>query len=213
MGSLPGRVMNRTVVYSSFIDQETSRPMPLDRKFSSLLVDQGINRVVVGHKPQGDTPLLMQCPYGLKVIMSDSSYAKSSTRWPGESVFTKNYSGPTRGDTRGDVTSETVLTIDGEHGYNIDNNDRSAKKSKLFIHGTWSNGQHYAFDWNDDSEISSYLGLETKDQWWVKGVMNGVNKSTQEGFTFLLSKAKGFDVYNKCISHSDLVNKFVDFRT
>ena len=63
------------------------------------------------------------------------------------------------------------------------------------------------------SEISSYLGLETKDQWWVKGVVNGVNKSTQEGFTFLLSKAKGFDVYNKYISHSDLVNKFVDFRT
>lgn len=205
MGSLPGRVKNRTVVYSSFVDQETGKPIIPDREFSSLLVDQGVNKIVVGHKPQGDAPLLMQCPYELKVIMGDSSYSKSGTRWPGKPTENKNYRGPIRGDTRGNVTSEIIFNIDENDGIEI-------SKSNIFIHGNCSDDQSYAFEWNDDSEFSGYLGLKTKDDWWVKGVMKGDYNTCKEA-KFLLSKSKGFDVYNEYIGHNDLIRKFVDFRT
>ena len=204
MGSLPGGVKNRTVVYSSYVDHETSKPIPPDPEFSSFLVDEGINKIVVGHKPQGDAPLLMQCSYGLKVMMGDSSYAKSGTRWPGKLSEVKNYSGPIRGDTRGNVTSEIVFSIDN-------NEHKNSIKSNVFIHGICSDGQNYAFDWNDDSEFSDYLGLKTKDDWWVKGIMENYDSTCKEK-RFLLSKSKGFDVYNKYIGHSELARKFVEFR-
>ena len=205
MGSLPGRVKNRTVVYSSFIDQETSRPISPDREFASFLVGQGINKIVVGHKPQGDAPLLMQCPHQLKVIMADSSYAKSGTKWLGKPTDTKQHSGPVRGDTRGNVTSEIVFTIDKS-------NNVESTKSNVFIHGNCSDDQKYAFDWNDNSQYSNYLGLKTKDDWWVKGVMKKDCRNAANELKFLLSRSKGFDVYNEYIGHDDLVSKFVDFR-
>ena len=77
MGMLPGRETNHTVIYSSFVDQQSSSPLIPDSYFASKLVDQGVKRIVVGHKPQGDAPLPIQGPHGLKIIMADSSYAKS----------------------------------------------------------------------------------------------------------------------------------------
>ena len=57
----------------------------------------------------------------------------------------------------------------------------------------------------------NYIGLETRDGWWVKGIMKISGDDGEP--KFLLSKAQGFEVCNDYMGYNELRDKLIGFRT
>lgn len=56
MGSLPDKSRNPTVIYTSYL--EGGKPVLLTTKVAQWLQRDGISRIIVGHQPNGDAPLI-----------------------------------------------------------------------------------------------------------------------------------------------------------
>ena len=88
------RTQGRTVIVSTFFDAKTGAPTPPDASVARYLNRSGVHRVIVGHKPFGDSPTVIDQP-GLEVVSADQSYAD-----------------PRAKDNRGAAVSETLVRRD-----------------------------------------------------------------------------------------------------
>ena len=93
-------------------------------------------RVVTGHQPHGDAPLIIQCAEEVQVISGDTSYAAAVQYRPSNymenmSLATTHCSRPCPvGSTRGIAVSEVSISHAGV----------SATSSQVRIHGVLNNG-------------------------------------------------------------------------
>ena len=78
MGAAPDKSDTATIIYCSYL--ENGAPAPLSKAVADWLLQSGVRRVVVGHQPQGDAPLIQDC-HGVQTISVDTSYAKEVS-WP-----------------------------------------------------------------------------------------------------------------------------------
>lgn len=62
-----------SVIYARFSD-ETGNPSPPSRSLVGRLKDNGIYRIIVGHTPTGDHPIIVK-ESGLEIILADNSYS------------------------------------------------------------------------------------------------------------------------------------------
>lgn len=65
---------NPTVIYTSYL-LNGSPVWPSDRA-TEWLARGGVTKLVVGHQPMGDSPLILTSPGGLNVISADTCYSK-----------------------------------------------------------------------------------------------------------------------------------------
>ena len=82
MGATPDKSDTATIVYCSYL--ENGAPAPHSKAVANWLLQSGLRRVVVGHQPQGDAPLIQDC-HGVQTISVDTSYAKDVS-WPRKST-------------------------------------------------------------------------------------------------------------------------------
>ena len=73
-----------------------------------MLVEEGIEVIVAGHRPHGDMPLILQAPHGLKLVTGDTSYAMNVQWYPADPKPGSKV-GSSKVDTRGDVVSEVLF--------------------------------------------------------------------------------------------------------
>lgn len=71
MGRLVDGTLNPSVIYSSYLQQvpkqvPLTRPAPLSELAADWLKRGGVDKVVVGHQPVGDAPLVMKA-HGIEV--------------------------------------------------------------------------------------------------------------------------------------------------
>lgn len=71
MGRLADGTLNPSVIYASYLQQihgkvPVTKQVPLSAKTADWLKQGGVNKVVVGHQPVGDVPLLMK-EHGVQV--------------------------------------------------------------------------------------------------------------------------------------------------
>ena len=53
---------------------------PMDQSVANWLLENGIHRVVVGHKPLGDSPAILSSRYtGVEIVSADTSYSDTSS--------------------------------------------------------------------------------------------------------------------------------------
>lgn len=119
---------------------------PKDPEVAAWLLKNQIRRVVVGHKPSGDSPAVLSAAYtGVEIVSGDTSF--SDTRAP---------------DNRG--IAVTSLDISGE----------SAVANHLEFHGILRDGvmhrgrQHTLGGAEEGRGGDPLLGTETEDGWWYK---------------------------------------------
>jgi len=120
---------------------------PRDPKVAAWLKDDGIRRVVVGHKPTGDCPAVLSAAYtGVEIVSGDTSYSDTSAD-----------------DNRGLALPN--IEIVGE----------SKADNQLEISGRLSDGREYHSVFNrlhgdeiDKTVGDSNLGIETRDGYWIK---------------------------------------------
>lgn len=73
MGANPDKSDTATIIYCSYL--ENGAPAAHSKAVADWLLQSGVRRVVVGHQPQGDAPLIQDL-HGVQTISVDTSYAK-----------------------------------------------------------------------------------------------------------------------------------------
>jgi hypothetical protein len=131
---------------------------PLDDTVASWLLEHGIRRVVVGHKPTGDCPAVLSSRYtGAEIVSADTSFSDT-----------------TADDNRG----QAVAVVEIVGGSSTDNH--------LELCGTFQDGTNYrchftrlhiinnntvganAASVDEFDEGDANLGTQLQDGWWIK---------------------------------------------
>ena len=120
---------------------------PLDPMVANWLKKDGIQRVMVGHKPTGDCAAILSALYtGVEIISADTSFSDTTAK-----------------DNRGQAVAGVELV------------GKSPNDNQLRVSGTLSDGMAYTTigvrlhpDGVDASTGDIYLGLQLEDGWWIK---------------------------------------------
>lgn len=139
----------KSMIYSDgFVGTDGFAPRYPDPEVIDLLEDAGVTRVLVGHRPQGDTPTTLRCPSGLLVIVADTSFSDPGAD---KAYNPSNFRGAafsTVKVTKTDVTVDGVTAKNGCHRFRL-------------------NKKHIG-----DEPIPDYLvGRQLEDETWVKTVL------------------------------------------
>ena len=190
MGPNKDGTTNTTVIYCNYL--VNGKPTPMDASLTKWLQEGGVNRIVVGHQPHGDAPLVIQCANGVQVITGDTSYAKDVKYQSNPAIGSINLVPPHRlkdaadYGTRGIACSEILLSPShAQFGCSV-----------LRIRGNLQNGLEYDFI-VPDGLLNDRIGLASSDGWWVKG-----DAPTGEGY--YLSRQEGFRVDNTFVSKDQI---------
>lgn len=199
MGSLPGEIENPTLCYDSFLVE--GAPSEPDSNVIKFMKQSGILRILAGHQPHGDAPLVISTD-SFQVLTGDTSYARN-VMWDhsygseSSNLFHKlvsmgecsSVSPQDVNDTRGRAVSEILICFDGN----------SLPSSCVNIHGFNSDG--FAFDFT----LNEYIGKKTKEDWWVK-LMFRVNNNGPHNLknVYMLTKSHGRRVYNTLLDEDEM---------
>lgn len=210
------KVNNPSVIYSSYMDR--GMPVAVDEGVANTILGSGFKRIIVGHQPHGDAPTPIE-RHGLQIIMGDTSYS-ANTLWtfttPGakEETWAKasdellsepalELTGvPTPKDnSRGIAVSEVVIAFD-ESSPTV-----GESVSRVFCHGTLSDGSTYSFEQPEAGEQNKYLGkMNASNSWMVKAsnvtVKNGPLAGTDDAY--LMCRGEGFNFKNKFVASADI---------
>ena len=190
-GSVPGGKRMDTVVYANFLEDGHATPPPAE--VQGFLRRSGIARVIVGHQPHGDAPSIMRLggaqvgSADLEVITADTSFS-AFTEWPGApeaAASVKDACSEAGGGARGCAVAEVCVV-----------QQAGQRSSRTFVHGRLSSGQGFGF-WSDHAHV----GRQTATGWWVKAAL-GQEEGEQQHF--LLSRGKGYTVYNRVASADEV---------
>jgi hypothetical protein len=163
---------NRTVVYSDNL--KNGNGQYINTKVIKYLNKDGISSIISGHRPHGDCPLVLRSK-NLTAVSADISYSDKGhiSKWGI--------------DNRGSAVCEVLLYINGD----------------IQIHGILSDKSKYNYiiknkgskDTSNSSKYDKYIGIQLKNNYWVKNVKKS---------KYLISYAKGFELDEKWISIKEL---------
>lgn len=204
MAVLPDLTTNPTAVYSSYM--QGGKPRIPDARVLRCLSKNGISRVVVGHQPIGDMPVVLRADTKdtpVQILSCDTSYS-TDVQWEGEGEgadktgvsppFAQQHSSPPPSSppppsaircTRGGSVTELLLSIPEEGG------------STGRVHGILSNGQSYDMELPDPADMGALVGSQLSDGWLVRAEFPSTKAC-------LVSHQDGFKVVNKIV-HKDAV--------
>ena len=163
---------NRTVVYSDNL--KNGNGQYINTKVIKYLNKDGISSIISGHRPHGDCPLVLRSK-NLTAVSADISYSDRGhiSKWGI--------------DNRGSAVCEVLLYINGD----------------IQVHGILSDKSKYNYiiknkgskDTSNSSKYDKYIGIQLKNNYWVKNVKKS---------KYLISYAKGFELDEKWISIKEL---------
>jgi len=151
---------------------------PRDETWASWLREHGVRRVIVGHKPSGDSPAVLSSRYtGVEVLSADTSY-----------------SDPQTGDGRGGAVAGILLrgeSLDAMHSVVFGVlRDGSVHEATL---PTLSGGQ-------DGRGGDPFVGVELADGWWVKARL----KKAEPEASYLLCRGEFRTVNYRVVSATEV---------
>ena len=165
---------NRTVVYADNL--KNGNGQYINNKVIKYLNKGEIYSIISGHRPHGDCPLVLRSK-NLTAVSADISYSDRGhiSKWGI--------------DNRGSAVCEVLLYINGD----------------IQIHGILRDKSKYNYiiknkkseDTSKSSKYDKYVGIQLKNNYWVKNVKNS---------KYLISYAEGFELDEKWISIKELMS-------
>ena len=137
----------------------------------------GVERVLVGHAPHGQSPLVMRSPQGVDYLACDSSYSDMKAK-----------SNAPRGQAASAVT--IVKDADGNESVNVD--------------GQLADGTKIAFDVAAGGGGDPFVGRETTDGFWVKA---RIADGEADAGKYVLCKEKGFVLEHETVASDALESR------
>jgi hypothetical protein len=170
-------------------DMERTNPLafeavssdPMDQSVADWLLKDGIQRVVVGHKPTGDCPAVLSALYtGVEIVSADTSFSDTSA-----------------GDQRGKALA--LVEIVGA----------SDTDNQLALSGFLRDGSQYstAFvrlhpEGVDSSAGDPYLGKQVGEEgWWIKATVDS---------RYYLTRGKGRKVEYDSVPQTSILKEPLD---
>lgn len=170
-------------------DMERTNPLafekvssdPMDQRVADWLLKDGIQRVVVGHKPTGDCPAVLSALYtGVEIVSADTSFSDTSA-----------------GDNRGKALA--LVEIIGA----------SSTDNSLELSGFLRNGSRYSTvfvrlhpEGVDISSGDPNLGKRVGEEgWWIKSAVDGQYHLTRGNGR----KVEYHSVPQRCIANEEIV--------
>mmetsp|Transcript_103272 Transcript_103272/g.182924 ORF Transcript_103272/g.182924 Transcript_103272/m.182924 type:complete len:594 (+) Transcript_103272:2-1783(+) len=155
---------------------------PMSSAVARYLLEGGVRRIVVGHKPSGDAPAVLRIPgpdeLGFEVISADTNYATTKTK-----------------NLRGGSWCEVRVSVPSP----------AESSSRARLRGNLADGTG-AYDFslaalgcklgsNADASGDSLVGRQTSDGWWVRvrldsSMAGGQDESAAQ---YMLSRGSGRD--------------------
>ena len=162
-----------TAVYANFLD-EKGAPAKISNEVSDWLAKGGIHKLIVGHQPHGDCPIVIQCDRGITVCGGDTSYAVGVKYVKNEAMGNLELGNPVKDrkigaiqkpNTRGVACSDILLYF--KEGV-----------STMRIKGCLNTFQKYdfIFDRKIRDGKKQVVGTPTVDGWWIKGEIPATRK-------------------------------------
>ncbi|KAL1503822.1 hypothetical protein AB1Y20_012289 [Prymnesium parvum] len=155
---------------------------PRDQRVADWLASASIRRVVVGHKPSGDSPAVLSSRYtGVELISADTSYAD-----------------PQAADGRGQSVACVLL-----RGPSLDENHS-------LVYGTLADGRRHearlaTLGGAADGEGGDpHVGVELEDGWWVKARL--CEEGAGGGARYVCCRGAGREVEYKEVPEEELVH-------
>ena len=173
---------------------------PMDQSVANWLLENGIHRVVVGHKPLGDSPAILSSRYtGVEIVSADTSYSDtSSPDNRGSALSIVEIVGSSQNDNRLEVKG---TFHDGTSYHNVYprliSKGRGTSKSDNQVDGVEND--------TVDHDVSKLLGtlLEDGSGWWIKAAT-----STH----FRLCRGTGRLVEYKNVAKLELIQNLAELR-
>ena len=162
---------------------------PADPVVAEWLSSNGIQRVVVGHKPTGDCPSVLSAVHtGVEIVSADTSFSDTSAV-----------------DKRGCAHCSVELC------------GSSPLDNRLRLVGTLRDGRSYDCEFHrlypgggiDGTVGDPHLGRQVRDGWWVKASTKAArevdgDEDAEKCYDYWLTRGKGRFVEYKCIEASKL---------
>lgn len=206
---------NPTVIYATYVGNQPTIPSDFVRNYCKR---EGIRRIVVGHQPIGDSPLILSTD-DLTVICGDTSYASQvkwlptdtaiyeadtseNSKYAAMSIFSESMLDlfyyripPPYASTRGIAVNEVLIEIpiqDFEKNLGV--------VSSVTLRGVLSNGIVYENRFDSAADLP-LLGREF-DGWWAKGYLKPRGSVDEEHI--VVTKRDGFSMTNKIVKSGEL---------
>jgi len=167
MRDCPDGTRQPSVIYNGWLDDEYQPTLAPDAATVAWLREAGVQRVVCGHQPHGDAPLVLRLAGGIDVVTADITYARE-TLWLGAQA-------------KGDEMSECPACCEVLLGPG-DGEGR--------VHGVLSNGQAFEASLEDP-----LIGSITADGWRVKARTQAHNG--EGGQLVLMSRNEKYTFENR----------------
>ena len=137
-----GGAQGQSIVYATW-QEPLKVPAVVDERVIKYLNQSGIDRVISGHQPYGDAPMVIRASApssngGIDVISADTSWCSEE--------------GP---NYRGKAVSEVYLDLT-DIGHVGD-------KGRAYVHGAREDGTEYGYCIDEDPWVGTLL----TDRWWV----------------------------------------------
>jgi hypothetical protein len=179
---------NKTVVYSDNL--KNGNGQYINAKVIKYLNKGGIHSIISGHRPHGDCPLVLRSKK-LTAVSADTSYSK------------KGHRSKWGIDNRGNAVSEVLLYLNGDiraHGILQDN-----QKYDYIIKNKETKPANTDKPDKSAPKYDIYIGLQLKNNYWVKNVRYDKNAKSLKNVKYLISYAKGFEYDEKWITEAEML--------
>lgn len=211
-------MQGRTVAVSTFFEGGKLRPIDADAE--EYLLKSGIQRVLVGHKPWGDSPTVIRTewhdtkqtagvapvslpkPIGVELIDADTSFSDT-----------------TKPDKRGCAVS--AVLIRGKSLHDNYTHIRGVLKDGMKIdfclppplRAGVTNEAVTSTTYDVGVEMDTLIGRKTPDGWWVKAKLavaqgDHHHQQAEEDQQYLLSRGEGREVFYSYVTRKDLQHAF-----
>ena len=169
---------------------------PMDPTVANWLLENGIHRVVVGHKPLGDSPAILSSRYtGVEIVSADTSYSDtSSPDNRGEALSIVEIVGSSEHDNRLQVSGKFRDGTTYQNAFPRLVSRHSKQPNNDTLGSSDQDGE------NGNIDDSCLLGTQLEDGsgWWVKAAT-----STH----FRLCRGSGRKVEYKSVLKSELIQQ------
>ena len=179
---------NKTVVYSDNL--KNGNGQYINAKVIKYLNKGGIHSIISGHRPHGDCPLVLRSKK-LTAVSADTSYSK------------KGHRSKWGIDNRGNAVSEVLLYFNGDiqvHGILQDK-----RKYDYIIKNKETKPANPDKPDKHAPKYDKYIGLQLKNNYWVKNVRYDKNAKNAKNTKYLISYAKGFEYDEKWITEAEML--------
>ena len=150
-----------TAVYANFLDDKGA-PKKISEEVCDWLAKGGIRKLIVGHQPHGDCPMIIQCDKEITVCGGDTSYAAGVKYVKNEALGDLDLGIPVKDRKQGAIEKPNTRGVANSDILFYFTPDEDSRKipSRMRVKGCLNTHQKYDFNFDEKMIFLSELAAQ-----------------------------------------------------